>query len=180
MAAHRPPPERLPDLWYALSVHVRLATLEDLSNIAEIYNHAVQHGVATFDVDPVSLDDRRTWFAQFDAAHPLFVCDISTAVVGYAYYLPFRQKAAYARTKECTVYVGPDSQRRGIGSALYTALVAHARTNGVHSLIGVLGGDNPGSLALHRRFGFEEVGHLREVGFKFGRFVDTYYFQKLL
>jgi L-amino acid N-acyltransferase YncA len=161
-------------------VHVRLATIEDLSTIAEIYNHAVQHGVATFDVDPVTLDERRTWFAQFDPAHPLFVCEVSAKVVGYAYYLPFRSKAAYARTKECTVYVAPDSQRRGVGSALYSTLIAQARASGVHTLIGVLGGENPASQALHRRFGFQEVGQLREVGFKFGRFVNTHYFQKLL
>lgn len=161
-------------------MHVRRGTADDLPAIAAIYNHSIEHGVATFDVDPVTLGERRAWFAQFDDAHPLFVCELERAVVGYAYYLPFRQKAAYALTKECTVYVAPEAHRRGVGSALYTALVAYARAQGIHALVGVLGGDNPASVALHRKFGFVEVGHLREVGHKFGRFVDTHYFELVL
>lgn len=161
-------------------MHVRRATAEDLPAIAAIYNHAIEHTTATFDVDPVTPGERRVWFAQFDDAHPLFACELDRAVVGYAYYLPFRQKAAYALTKECTVYVAPDTHRRGVGTALYTTLVAYARAHGIHALVGVLGGDNPASAALHRKFGFVEVGHLREVGHKFGRFVDTHYFELVL
>jgi phosphinothricin acetyltransferase len=161
-------------------MQVRRGTIEDLSAIAAIYNHAIEHGVATFDVEVVSAAERRVWFTQFDETHPLFVCESDGSVVGYAYYLPFRQKAAYARTKECTVYVAPDRHRRGVGSALYDVLVAHARAHEVHALIGVLGGDNPASAALHRKFGFIEVGHLREVGHKFGRYVDTHYFERVL
>lgn len=161
-------------------MRVRPCTEDDLPAIAEIYNHAVEHTVATFDIEPVTLAERREWFRQFDATHPLFICGDRDRVVGYAYYLPFRPKAAYGLTKECTVYVAPDSQRQGIGTLLCEALVAHARAAGVHALISVLGGDNPGSEALHRRFGFTKVGQLREVGRKFDRFVDTHYWQKLL
>lgn len=161
-------------------MHVRRGTSDDLAAIAAIYNHAIQHSDATFDVDLVTLGERRVWLAQFDEVHPLFVCESNGAVVGYAYYFSFRQKPAYALTKECTVYVAPDTQRRGIGTALYTALVAHAREHGIHVLMGVLGGDNSASVALHRKFGFVEVGHLREVGHKFGRFIDTHYFELVL
>lgn len=159
---------------------VRRATLADLAAIARIYNHAIEQTVATFDVDPVTIEERTSWFAQFDDVHPLFVCELAEEVAGYAYYVPFRQRAAYAKTKECTVYVAAERQRTGVGSALYDALIAHARDNGVHALIGVLGGDNPASVALHRRFGFEKAGHLRDVGYKFGKFVDTHYFEKIL
>lgn len=161
-------------------MHVRRGTGDDLAAIAAIYNHAIEHTTATFDVERVTLAERRVWFAQFDEVHPLFVCESDGAVVGYAYYLPFRQKAAYALTKECTVYVAPDAHRRGVGTALYTAVVAHARAHGIHALVGVLGQDNPASTTLHRKFGFVEVGHLREVGHKFGRFVDTHYFELVL
>lgn len=161
---------------------VRRATTDDLGAIAAIYNHAIEHTVATFDVDKVTLAERRVWYAQFDDVHPLFVCDpvAGGAVAGYAYYLPFRQKAAYARTKECTVYVAPEAHRRGVGTALYTEIVAHARTHGVHALVAVLGGDNLGSAALHRKHGFVEVGRLREVGYKLGAYIDTHYFEFLL
>ena len=161
-------------------MRVRRGTTDDLAAIAAIYNHAIEHTVATFDTGSVTVAERRVWFAQFDDIHPLFVCESDEAVVGYAYYLGFRQKPAYARTKECTVYVAPDKHQRGVGSALYQVLIAHARAAGVHALIGVLGGDNPGSVALHRRFGFEERGHLREVGHKLGQFVDTHYFELVL
>jgi phosphinothricin acetyltransferase len=159
---------------------VRSAQPGDLREIVAIYNHYVTHSVVTFDVDPVTIEDRRTWFEQFDRAHPLLVCEIGDDLVGYAYYLPFRAKRAYDGTKECTVYVASDCQGRGIGKALYAALVEHARTHGVHALVGVLGGNNAASAALHQSLGFELVGHLREVGYKLGRFVDTYYYEKLL
>jgi L-amino acid N-acyltransferase YncA len=159
---------------------VRRADGADLPSIATIYNHYVVHSVVTFDVDIVTIEDRRAWFEQFDAVHPLLVCEIDGEVVGYAYYLPFRAKPAYRATKECTVYVAPDRHARGVGKALYRALIDCAREHGVHALVGVLGGENAASAALHTSFGFELVGHLREVGHKLGGFVDTYYYEKLL
>ncbi len=119
-------------------------------------------------------------FAQFSDESPLFVAELDQQVAGYAYYLPFRAKAAYARTKELTVYVDAGAHRRGLASALYLRLIEHARARGVHALIGVLGGENPASASLHQKLGFELVGHLREVGRKFDRYVDTYYYEMLL
>lgn len=161
-------------------VLIRRATLHDLPAILDIYNHYVEHDVVTFDVDPVTVDERRDWLASFDDEHPCFVCDIDGRVAGYAYYAPLRPRAGYEHSKETTVYVSHTRHGHGIGSALYSALIEHARARGVHTLVGVLGGDNPASAALHEKFGFEPVGQLKEVGFKLGRYVDTYYYQKVL
>ncbi len=161
-------------------MEIRSATRDDLECIVRIYNHAVLNTVATFDVEPVTVEQRLDWFARFDDTHPLVVCELDSAVMGFGYYLPYRPKPAYANTKELTVYVDPDAHRGGIGTALYEHLIAAAREAGVHALLGVLGGHNPASRALHQKFGFEEVAHLREVGRKFDAWVDTTFFEKVL
>jgi L-amino acid N-acyltransferase len=161
-------------------MEIRDASIADLAGIVRIYNQAVTGGVATFDLEPATPEQRLEWFAQFGPENTLLVAADGDRLTGFAYYLPFRSKPAYAQTRETTIYVDEAWQGRGVGSALYEELIARARTRGLHSLIGVLGGDNPASAALHRKFGFEHVGHLREVGRKFGRWVDTNYYQKLL
>jgi len=159
---------------------IRAARVTDLEEVVAIYNDAVEHSLATFDTATFNVEQRRPWFAQFDDDHPLLVADADGEVAGYAYYLPYRPKPAYAATKEVTVYVGDRWRGRGVASRLYTALIDHASSRGVHVLLAVLAGDNPASTALHRKFGFASAGHLREVGRKFGAWVDTRYFQRVL
>ncbi len=159
---------------------VRPAIWDDLATIVDIYNHAITETVATFDTVPVTLAEREAWFEGFDIDNPLRVSEIDGIVGGFAYYLPYRAKPAYDLTRETTVYVSPRCRGRGVASELYAALIEHARRHGVHTLIAVIAGDNPASVALHRKFGFAQIGHLREVGHKFGAWVDTRYFQLLL
>lgn len=159
---------------------VRDATRADLPAIVDIYNQAIATTVATFDVEPFTVQERLAWFARFGAEHPLLVCEEAGAVLGFAYYLPYRDKPAYAATKETTVYTDHRARRRGVADRLYGELIARARRAGLHALIAVLGGDNPESRALHLKHGFTPAGHLRQVGRKFGAWVDTYYFEKLL
>ena len=162
-------------------MRIRDATREDLPGILAIYNHAIEHTVATFDLEPFSIAAREPWLAQFGAEHPLLVCErVAGELLGYAYYLPFRDKAGYAQTKESTVYTHPAARRQGVASLLYQVLIKRARAGGVHTLIAVLGGDNPESVGLHEKLGFVASGTLREVGFKHGGWVDTHYFQKVL
>lgn len=161
-------------------MNVRDASDDDLPALVEIYNHAVVHGVATFDLAPFSVDARKPWFSQFGPDNPLLVAEDTKGIAGYAYYLPYRAKPGYASTKETTVYVAPARRGRGIGNALYAALFDRARSAGVHLLVAVIAGENPASVALHRRFGFVEVGTLREAGRKFDRWVDTTLYQVLL
>lgn len=159
---------------------VRDATFEDLREIVRIYNQAVVGGVATFDLEPFTVEQRLPWFHQFDHDHPLLVLEAEAGLAGFAYYLPFRAKPAYARTKECTVYVDEARQGRGAGTQLYAALIDRARARGVHTLIGVIADGNPGSVALHEKFGFRKAGRLEAVGRKFDRWVATDLYQRIL
>jgi L-amino acid N-acyltransferase len=152
----------------------------DLPAIVAIYNHAVETTVATFDLAPFTVEQRGEWFGRFGSEHPLLVCEHDGEVLGFAYYSPFRAMAAYGGTKEISVYTHLAHRRRGVADRLYVELIERARRGGVHALIAVLGGDNPESSALHRKHGFVPVGHLRQVGRKFGAWVDTHYFEKLL
>lgn len=159
-------------------MRIRQATTHDLPAIVAIYNDAIRSTVATFDLDEVSVEERRPWLAQFGGEHPLYVAEdaAGSAVLGFAYYLPYRTRAGYAATKETTVYVAREARRQNVGSKLYEALIDYARTRAVHVLVAVLGGDNPESRGLHEKLGFVHAGHLREVGRKFGQWVDTDYY----
>lgn len=146
-----------------------------------IYNHAVATTTATFDLEPQTVASRTAWFARFDDANPLLVCELDDAsIAGFAGYTPYRDRPAYAATKETTIYVDARHARGGVATALYRELIAHARANGVHVLVAVLGGSNPASEALHRKLGFQMVGRLREVGRKFDAWVDTWFWQLTL
>lgn len=185
-------------------MRVRDAEIADLTRITEIYNQAIVETVATFDLETFEPEQRREWFAQFGPSRPILVCEIAGRhggdaageesgdeagnaagdeageIGGYAYYLPHRAKPAYTHTKELTVYVDSAYRGRGIASALYSELIERARSQQVHVLIGILGGENEPSAALHRKFGFELVGRIPEVGRKFDRWVDTYTYVKIL
>lgn len=159
---------------------IREGVEADLPALTRIYNWSVENTVATFDLKPFAPEQRRAWFDQFGGEYPLLVCEDAGRPVGYAYYLPYRSKPAYSGTKETTIYIDPEYHRKGVGSLLYEELIERARRAGVHVLIAVLGGKNLASEALHKKFGFELVGHEREVGFKFGDWVDSYTFEKIL
>lgn len=177
--AGSPPPEaaRAPSVPSPL---LRDARIEDLPAIVRIYNEAIASGVATFDLEPHTVEGRTPWFEAFGSAHPILAAEIGGAVAGFAYYLPYRGKGGYAFTKETTIYVDAAFRGGGVGAALYRELIARARAAGVHVLVAVLGGENHASEALHRKFGFELVGAQREVGRKFERWVDAKIFQVVL
>ena len=103
---------------------VRDAKPSDLPAIVAIYNHAIETTVATFDLATFTVEARRDWFAQFGAEHPLIVCEGDAGtVLGYAYYLPYRSRAAYDATKETTIYTHEAARRRGVATSLYAELM---------------------------------------------------------
>ena len=161
-------------------MELRRAEPLDLPGIVAIYNHAILHSTATFDTVPVTVEERRPWLDRFDDDNPCVVAVEGGDVVGFAYYLPYRPRLAYRRTKELTVYVDAKARGLGCGRRLYEHLIAHARQRDVHVLVGVVAGHNPASAALHQRCGFEVVGVLREVGWKFDRWLDTTFWQRTL
>jgi L-amino acid N-acyltransferase YncA len=159
---------------------IRPATADDLPVINDIYNHYVLHSTATYQEEPEPIEGRRAWFQRHGAAYPVTVAMLDGSVVGWASLSPFHVRSAYRRTVENSVYVRHDLHRRGIGGALLSDLIARARSIGHHTIIAIIAAEQAGSVALHRKAGFTEVAHLREVGFKFGRWLDVVYLQLML
>jgi len=163
-----------------MEITVRPATEADVPAILEIYNDAILNTIATFDTEPQTLEERLAWFRE--TAHPYvaLVAERGGEVAGWASLRRFRQKAAYRYTAENSVYVRKDCFGEGIGAALMRRLVDVAAANGFHTIIAGIAGENPASVRLHARLGFEVVGTEREVGYKFERWVDVTWMQKML
>jgi len=167
----------------AFAYAIRDATEPDIPDMREIYNHYVANSTVTFDEDPLTLAEMRTRFRNVQKlGYPWLVAESPNGVVlGYAYVTPWRPKAAYRFTVENSIYLGPASTGKGLGSALMTQLLARAKAAGVKEIVAVIAdrGAEP-SIAIHERFGFTQIGHMGRVGFKFGRWLGTVLMQKSL
>jgi L-amino acid N-acyltransferase len=159
---------------------IRLATEPDLVAINDIYNHYVHHSTCTYQEDPEPMEARRRWLVNHGEKHPATVATIDDRVVGWGSLSPFHSRCAYRNTVENSVYVHQQMHRRGIGSAILLDLINRARTIGHHTIIAGIDGEQSASLAIHAKFGFVKVAHLKEVGFKFGRWLDVIYMQIIL
>lgn len=159
---------------------LRLATANDLVPINAIYNHYVTTSTATYQTVPSTDAERSTWFVAHGERHPVIVAEIGGQVVGWGSLSPFHARAAFARTVEDSLYIHPDFHRRGVGRALLTDLIKRGRSIGHHTIIAAISSDQEPSIALHRSFGFTDGGRLREVGNKFGRWLDLVYLQLTL
>jgi len=163
-------------------VRFRPGRVEDVPALAAIYNHYVRSSPATFEIAPVSLDNRLAWFGHYASIgpHRLFVAERDGRAVGYATSSPFHARPAYSTSVETSVYVAPDALGQSVGSGLYAALFAAIAGEDLHRAYAGMTLPNPGSYALHRRFGFAEVGVYRDVGRKFDRYWDVQWFEKAL
>jgi len=160
---------------------VRLATTADAEGILRIYNAAVTGSVDTFDLVPRTLDDQIAWIDDHAGAHPAVVAvESGGEVLGFGSLSPYRPRPAYATTVEDSVYVAEAARGRGLGRGMLSELVRLAADHGFHSVIGRIVGHNEVSIGLHRACGFSEVGTEREVGRKFGRWLDVVVMQLLL
>ena len=150
--------------------------------ILAILNDAIEHSTALYDYQRRPLSAMDAWFdAKERGAYPVIgAIDPSGHLLGFASYGPFRAWPAYKYSVEHSVYVGPASRGQGIGKALLAAVLERARTQQYHNVIGGIDADNAVSIALHERFGFERCGLIRHAGFKFGRWLDLAFYQKLL
>jgi phosphinothricin acetyltransferase len=158
----------------------RLAAYSDLTAIRDIYNYYVLNSTCTFQVEPDTEAERLAWFQEHGELHPVLVAECDGVVVGWGSLSTWNKRAAYARTVEASVYVRSDQQRRGVGRVLLVALIDRARTLGHHVLIGGACTEQAGSIALQESLGFERVACFRQVGHKFGRWLDVAYFQIVL
>ena len=164
----------------ASAVVVRDATPADLPAMAAIYDEQVRTAVATFDTQARGAAYLGDKLVHRGGGDIIVVAEQAGEVLGYASSGPFRPRAAYAGTKEVSVYLSNGARGRGVGRQLYAALLARLDAEpSVHTQLGVIALPNDASEALHRAFGFERVGVLREVGHKFGRYVDTAWWQRL-
>ncbi len=163
-------------------MRIRPAELSDAEAIAEIYNREVLGSTATFDLVPRSIDDQRSWLIERSGAHAVLVAEESDPldIAGFASLSPFRSRPAYSTTVESSVYVHHDHRRKGVARELMVDLIATAQSHGFHSMIARIADSQAPSLALHEAMGFELVGVEREIGRKFGRWLDVSVMQVLL
>ena len=156
-------------------VIIRPANLADLPRLTEIYNHYVVNTPITFDLEPYTVERRKTWFEQFATTgrHRLLVAEAGGLVIGYAGTTRFRPKPAYDTTVETTIYLSSEAAGKGVGSRLYDSLFKALADEDIHRIVAGYAIPNPASKALHERFGFQLVGIFRENGRKFGRYWDV-------
>lgn len=163
-----------------MSATVRVAAATDLPTIRAIYGQSVRERVATFDTDDPPAD---YWQAKLDSSAPgdhVIVVEDGGVVVGFAFSGPFRPRPAYTRTRETSIYLADAAVGRGLGTLTYTHLLDLLRADGIHTVVAVVAEPNPASCALHESLGFDVVGTLRDVGWKFGHWVDTRWYQLML
>lgn len=162
-------------------MRIRDAEESDLDGILVIHNDAVRNTTAIWDSGPVDHANRLTWLHdRIGRGFPVIVANQDDVVVGYGAFGEFRAWSGYARTVEHSVYVHPDHRGRGVGKVLLGTLIDRARSLGKHVMVGGIESGNVQSIRLHEGFGFERVAHLREVGFKFGRWLDLVFMQRVL
>lgn len=160
-----------------MTISVRPAGAEDAAACAAIYAPYVRDTVVSFEVEPPGADEM---VARIAAAHVWLVAEDAGAAVGYAYARRHRERAAYRYACDVTVYVDAGHQRGGVGTLLYTRLLDEAARLGFHAAFAGIAQPNPGSVALHRRLGFHEVGTYEEVGRKFDAWHDVLWMQRRL
>jgi phosphinothricin acetyltransferase len=175
----RPVPPEEPGFEYV----IRLATPADLPSVREIYNHYVMNSTVTFDEKAMTLAELRRKFARVEKlGMPYLVAENPRGqLLGYAYVYPWKEKAAYRFTVEDSIYLGPAATGKGLGKALMAELIAASKAAGIREIIAVIadkGAD--ASIAMHKNFGFKEIGHMGKVGYKFDRWLGTVLLQKSL
>jgi phosphinothricin acetyltransferase len=156
---------------------LRAATEADLAAINDIYNHYVLNSTCTYQEEPESPESRRQWFQSHGGQHPVIVAEADGLVVGWGSLSSFHPRSAFRHTVENSVYVHPEHQGRGIGSLLLQDLIARARALGHRAIIAAIDAGQAPSIAIHAKFHFQEVGRLRQVGLKFGRWLDVVYLE---
>ncbi len=160
---------------------IRPVTAADARDISAIYNHYVTATTVSFETEPVTAEEMERRVAEISAAFPYYVCETGGRVAGWCCAHPWKDRAAYARTWETTVYLSPEARGRGAGAALMARLVEACRADGrCHALVACITAENAASIAFHTRLGFRRVSLFKEVGRKMGRWLDVADYELLL
>ena len=162
-------------------ITIRNATFNDLQATLDIYNEIIANSTAIFQYEPQTIEMRKTWFAEKqEKNYPVFVAEENNVIVGFSTFGQFRNWQAYKYSVENSVYVKADCRGSGIGKLLLQPLIDAAKEKELHTIIAGIVADNEASIALHKQFGFVEVAHFKEVGFKFAHWLDLKFFQLML
>jgi L-amino acid N-acyltransferase YncA len=164
-----------------MKIEIRPAERDDLDAILAIYNDAIINTTAVYDYQPRASETQRQWFETKQAQRlPVFVAHDGATIIGFGSFGPFRLWPAYQFTVENSLYVDSAYRRKGAGTALLASLVNAAQTAGYHAMVAGIDATNEASLALHQKAGFQPVAHFREVGWKFERWLDLVFLERML
>ena len=162
-------------------IHIREVVENDLPQILEIYNEVIKNTTAVYDYEPHTLEMRKQWFeTKKEQGFPVFVAEENGKILGLSSIGTFRTWAAYKYSVENSVYVAAEVRGKGIGKLLIPPLIEAAGKMNMHTIIASVDASNDASLRLHKSFGFEEVAHFKEVGWKFGRWLDLKFLQLMV
>lgn len=159
---------------------IRKVSSQDIKAITGIYNEYILHDTATFETTPLQEATMRQRVQDIASTFPFWVYELDGEVVGYCYAHAWKERAAYRHTLETTVYLSSSHRGKGIGTCLMRKLIEACRLQGCHALIACITAENESSRKLHQKLGFEPVSHFRQVGFKFGRFLDIIDYELVL
>ena len=159
---------------------IRGVYTEDAEAVCSIYNHYVKNTIFTFEENLVSTEEMKDRIAEATVSLPWVVWEENGEIKGYAYASKWKTRSAYRFSVESSIYLQPDFIGKGAGRKLYETLISELRNLSLHTVIGGIALPNESSVALHERLGFLKVAHFKEVGWKFGRWIDVGYWERLL
>ena len=163
------------------SVLIVAATKNDVPQILDIVNHYIENDTCIYDLEPRALEKQMEWFEnQTSNNYPVLAAKIDNQLIGFASYSQFRPKVGYKFCMEHSVYVAHNQKGNGAGKMLLQALINIAEEQKIHTLIGGIDANNQNSIEFHKQFGFEIVGRMNEVGYKFDRWLDLVWMQKTI
>jgi L-amino acid N-acyltransferase YncA len=154
-------------------LNIRPATIDDQQAIMDIYNEAVENTTATFDTDLRTLDKQMDWWGKHKKNHPVLVAEEQGKITGWTSLSPWSDRCAYDTTVEVSVYIHKDFRGRGIGSKLLEIVTLEGSKTGNHTVISRITEGNASSIHIHEKLGYKHIGVMKQVGFKFGKFLDV-------
>lgn len=164
-----------------MEIKIRDYQKQDCPAVLAIINDAILNSTALYDYNVRTLATQETIFEEkIQKGFPVIVAELNNEVVGFGYYSEFRFREAYKFTVEHSVYANKNCIGKGIGKLLLTELIERAKQQNLHTMIGVIDSENRNSIDFHKRFGFEEVGFIKDSGFKFDRWLHSVFVQKML
>lgn len=159
---------------------IRNAKPEDAQTICDIYNYYVLNTIVTFEEDSVLADDMADRIKKVTEKYTWLVYEQKGEIIGYAYAGEWKSRCSYRFSVESSVYLKNGFSGQGIGSKLYEALFKELEKTDIHAVIGGISLPNEGSIALHEKFGFEKIAQFKEVGYKFNKWIDVGYWEKII